>query len=202
MLGFLKGLGKVAGGLLGLGGGGVDYEKLASMMGAAGAGTGAYSQGRAQNRGGQFAGQMDLEQLLMGRDQQQFNNSVSREQEGRAGSTDAWRKLLASQRLLSPGARPQNAGPYSVAPRQATGMERQGAEALSAEVMQRLMGGNPIAAPTQRPLSVDPSLLEAGKMESATGSLSPFLSFFGQQPRQKPKVQGYPDFGGSNGFGG
>ena len=150
---------------------------LSGILGAAGAGLGAASQAQAQNRGSQFAGQLDLEALLMARDAQDFNQRVAREQEGRTGQSDAWRKLLASQHLLSPGARPQ-LSPYSVAPRQATGDERAGADAMTREVLARLQGGNPIAPVQQRPLSVDPRLLKAGRFESASGWLSPILSSF------------------------
>ena len=72
-----------------------------------------------------------------------------------------------------------NAGPYSVAPRQATETERGGAEALTREVMARLQGGNPIAAPTERPMTVDPRLLKAGRAEKTLGWLAPALSLAG-----------------------
>lgn len=178
----LKGIGKIGGGLLGLGGG-ADSNKIAQqvagILGGAGAGIGAASQGAASNRGAQFEGQLGLERLLMDRDKQFYDMQLGREKEGRDGGTDAWRKLLAAQHTLSPGARP-SLSPYSVGPRQATDMERQGADAMSQEVMARLQGGNPIAAPTQRPMSVDPSLLKAGTGEKVGGWLAPILTFLGQ----------------------
>jgi hypothetical protein len=69
--------------------------------------------------------------------------------------SSAWESLLSAQRTLNPGARPQLAGKYAVAPRTATGIERQGADALTPEVMARLQGGNPIAVPTRRAVNLD-----------------------------------------------
>lgn len=164
-MGFWSGLGKA---LLNVGTGGI--------AGAVGAGLGAISQGSAQNRGTKLGAQMDLERLLMDRDQQYFNNTVTREQAGQASASDAWRKLLAAQHVLSPGARP-NVTPYGVAPRQATGAELTGADALTQEVLARLTGGNPIAAPTMRPIQVDPKLMNAGWLEKLTGYASAPLLF-------------------------
>ena len=178
--------------------GGLSLSALPAILGAGGAALGALSQGGAQNRDAQFSGQMDLAQLLMQRDTALQNlraqadndytaNQIAREQSGMATRGDAWHKLLAAQHTLSPGAQPQLAGPYNIAPRQATDVERQGADALSAEVMQRLQGGNPIAAVTKRdprfdydPLStIDPRLLKAGKLEKLGGILSPILGIGG-----------------------
>lgn len=205
--GWLKPIGKVAGGLLGIGGGqSFDYGKLA---GAIGAGMGGASQASATNRGEEYGGQMDLASILMQRDlarlglegqaDRDYNSqTIAREQEGRLGRDDAWKKLLSAQRTLSPNTRP-SLSPYSTAPRQATDMERQGASAMSDEVMARLQGGNPIEAPTRRdtsfqydPMStIDPRLLKAGGMEKASGWLSPILKYLGpqrtQQPSENPK---------------
>lgn len=193
--GWLKGLGKVVGGLTGIGGGGgIDYGKLADVISGGGAALGAYGQGQATNRDARFSGQMDMEQLLMQRDRDYFNQMIAREQEGRASGTDAWRKLMAAQRTLSPGPRPQ-LSPYSVAPRQITDAERQGADAMTAEVMARLTGGNQIAMPTQRPMSVDPRLLEPGKLESTAGWLSPVLGAIGagwKREQPVPILSGRP----------
>lgn len=166
--------GGMFGGLLG------GLTKFASnpLVQMASKGLGAFAQGQAQNRGAQFGGQLDLEALLMARDAQFQNQQIQREQEGRAGSSDAIRKLIAMQHLTNPGARPQ-LSPYSVAPRQATGMERQGADALTQEVMARLMGGNPIPQVQQRPLSVDPNLLRSGWLEQIAGIASPALGVLG-----------------------
>jgi hypothetical protein len=187
-MGFWGGLGKVLGVAGGIAGapftGGASL--IPSLIGAGGAALGAISQGKAQNRGAEFGGQMDLEQLLMARDQQQFGNSLAREQEGRAGSSDAWRKLLAAQRVASPGARPQ-LSPYSMAPRQSTGAELQGADALTQEVLARLQGGNPIAAPVQRPMAVDPELLKAGWLEKLAGYGGAGMSAYGALSRMRPQ---------------
>jgi hypothetical protein len=171
-------------GLLGTGGKAVAdiIGKAGPAIGAAGSALGAASQGAATNRGQEFSGQALLEQLLQQRDSQFQNQTIAREQEGRASGTDAWRKLLASQRTLSPSTRP-SLSPYSVAPRQATDTERQGASAMSAEVMARLQGGNPMAPVTQRPLAMDPSLLQAGGLEKTSGWLAPLLTFLGQQKK-------------------
>lgn|SRR5574341_1864314 len=194
-MGFWGGLGKV----LGVAGsaiaapftGGTSLAWLPGVLGAAGAGLGAISQGKAQNRDAQYAGQMDLEQLLMQRDRDYWNQLLSREQEGRAGQSDAWRKLMSAQRVMSPGARPQ-LSPYSVAPRQATDMEREGANALSQEVLARLMGGNPIPMPERRAHAIDPRLLKAGGMERVSGYLSPILSYLGQPRQPVSEKRAYP----------
>lgn len=169
--------------------GGTSLAWLPAALGAGGAALGAIGQSKAQNRDAQYSGQLDLERLLMARDQQQFNNTLAREQDGRESGSDAWRKLLAAQRTISPGPRPQ-LSPYSVAPRQATGAEMDGANAMTAEVMARVQGGNPLPMPAQRPMSVDPRLLKPGGMEQAAGWLSPILSFMGQMParREQPRT--------------
>jgi hypothetical protein len=190
MGGWLKGAGKVLGGLAGIGGG-ADENKIASsvanILGGAGAALGGNSAQAANNRGAKFDGQIDMERLINERNQQYFNQQIAREQEGRIGRNDAWRSLLSAQRTLNPSARP-SLSPYSVAPRQATGAERLGADAISQEVMQRLQGGNPIAAPQQSPLSVDPRLLDAGGMEKAGNWLSPIFNYLGAANR-KPEAR-------------
>lgn len=156
------------------------------MLGAGGAAMGAASQSQASNRGTKLEGQMDLMKLLMDRDQQEQQQGIAREQEGRASGSDAIRKLLMAQRVSSPGQRP-NVSPYATPQRQPTGLERQGADAMSQEVMARLTGGNPIAAMPHRQVManegdfrVDPKLMDAGKMESILGWLSPLLSGLGK----------------------
>lgn len=146
--------------------GGASLTSLPSILGAAGAGLGAISQGQASNRGEKFGGQMDLERLLM---QRELTNNASRK--------DAYRGLLSAQRTINPAARPQLAGKYSIAPRQATGAELEGADALTREVMARLQGG-----PTQS--TVDPKLLDPGLIERILGYASPVLSGLGRQQPQ------------------
>lgn len=177
--GFFKGLGMVGGALAAPFTGGASL--IPTIAGAAGAGLGAIAQGKAQNRGAEFEGQLGLEQLLMQRDRDFFNQQIAREQEGRAGSSDAFRKLLASQRVKSPGPRPQ-LSKYSIAPRQATEAELTGADALTQEVLKRLQGGNPITPPTMRPMSVDPKLLKPGLFERIAGYASPALGVLSQLP--------------------
>ncbi len=179
-LGILKGIGKGIGQLSGLG-----------------AGLGGASQASANNRGQKFGGQMDLATLLQQRDIENARllaqadndftaNQISREQEGRAGQQDAWRKLLSAQRVTNPGQMP-NVSPYAAPQRQATHAELTGATALSEEVRNRLINGNPIAAIERRGSGmtfdprtvVDPRLLDAGKGEKITGWLSAFLNGMG-----------------------
>lgn len=170
---------------------GTSLSFLPAALGAGGAALGAIGQGRAQNRGEQFGGQMDLAQLLMSRDVNQahlegqadrdfFSQNLQREQEGREGRKDAFSGLMRASRVLNPGAKPQ-LSPYSVKPREFSDMERQGADAMSAEVMARLQGGNPIAAPTRRGVNiaapnVDPRLLEPGMMEKILEWLGPSMT--------------------------
>jgi hypothetical protein len=59
--------------------------------------------------------------------------------------------------------------PYSVAPRVATGVEREGADLLTQEVMARLRGGNPISPISQRPVDVDMGLTDPGIWEQILG---------------------------------
>ena len=171
-MGFWSSLGK---GLLNLGTGGV----AGTVMDVAGAGLGAISQSEASNRGTKLGAQMDLERLLMGRDLGYQDMRMSREQEGRASGADAWRRLLAAQHTISPGARPQ-LSPYSIAPRQATGAERQGADAMTQEVMARLLGGNPIPQVQERPMQIDTDLMNPGWLERLTGYAAPALSAYGR----------------------
>jgi hypothetical protein len=168
-MGFWSGLGKVA---LGVGGalaapftGGASL--IPTIAGAAGAGLGAISQGKAQNRGEKFGGQLDLERALL-----------EREMGNMRSGGDAWRRLQSAQRTISPGARPQ-LSPYSVAPRQATGAELSGADAMTREVMARLQGGPGRA-------QIDPSLLDPGWFESLAGYASPALSLYGRMGQQQP----------------
>ena len=178
---------------------------IPTLAGAAGSALGAYSQGRASNRGNEYAGQYDLARLLMERDNARLGyegqadrdyHSLSRDREveGRQGREDAWRKLLSAQRVLSPGARPQ-LSPYSVAPRQRTGAEREGADALTQEVLARLRGGNPMPEVTRRDTSqydpmgtIDPGLLRAGGAERVTGVLAPILTGLGRLPRDPQRI--------------
>lgn len=195
-MGWLSALGKIggiAGGIVGApftGG----ASLLPSILGAAGAGLGAISQGQAQNRGEQFGGQMDLEKLLLEREQQLQQQQIAREQEGRTSGNDAWKRLLMAQHTIDPGARPQ-LSPYSVAPRQSTGAELQGADAMTQEVMKRLQGGNPIPAVTQHQSVVDPSLLKSGWLEKLTGYGGAGLSAYANLRRPQPSVM-YGGFAG------
>src|SRR5688572_27604811 len=66
----------------GLGLSGAAGTGLASGLGALGAGLGAIGQGEATNRGEKFGGQLDLERLLMDRDDQFQRQQIAREQEG------------------------------------------------------------------------------------------------------------------------
>jgi hypothetical protein len=174
--------GAAGGGAAAAGGGALGFLRggWRDLAGAGGAALGAISETQANNRGTQFGGQMDLERLLMDRDESTMRQTIAREQEGREGGSDAWRKLMAAQNTLSPSTRP-SLSPYSVAPRTATDPERQGAEAMSAEVLARLQGGNPLAPVERRPMSIDPNLLRPGGVEQATGWLSPVLSFIGRR---------------------
>jgi hypothetical protein len=162
--GFFKGLGKAGLGFL-----------TGGPMGAISAGLGAIAEGKAHNRGEKLSGQMDLARLLMDREADFQGQSIAREQEGRAGGMDAFRRLLMAQRTLNPGARPQ-LSPYSVAPRVAGMDERAGAEGMSREVLARLLGGNPLEAVKRTELGVDPKLLNPGKLEQILGYAAPILS--------------------------
>lgn len=182
--------------------GGASLAGLPAILGAGGAALGAFSGGQAQNRDAQYSGQMDLAQLLNQREMQRqqleansqndaFSQNLQRSQEGRASGQDAWRKLLSAQHTMTPGAQPQLAGKYNVAPRQATGAETQGADAMTQEVMARLQGGNPIAPVTQRPVNlqydpmstVDPKLMKSGLLEKIIGIGGAGLSAYGALTR-------------------
>lgn len=141
---------------------------IPTIAGAASAGLGALAQGKAQNRGAEFGGQLDLERLLMERERGYQDMRIGREQEGRAGQTDAWRKLLAANYAQNPGPRPQ-LSPYSVGPRQQSPEMQQGADALMQQVLARLMGGNPIPQIQERQPAVDPKLLKPGMFETLAG---------------------------------
>lgn len=183
--GWLKGLGAIGAGVAAPFTGGASLSALGPLLaGGAGAAMSGGSQQAASNRGAKFDGQLDLQQLLMARDGQAFDQNLRREQEGRASGTDAWRKLMAAERVGNPGARPQ-LSPYSVAPRQAAESELYGADALRAEALKRLTGGNQLPMPQQSPMQVDPSLLNAGGLETAGNWLGPLLSFLGRPQEKK-----------------
>lgn len=203
-LDILKGIGKVG---LNVGAGMVPGGSLATSAlkagmggasGALGAGVGAMSQSAANNRGEKFSGQLDLERLLMERDQQIQNQLLLREQDGRASGADAWKKLLSAQHTLNPSAMP-SVSPYAVARPGPTDATKQGAEALTAEVMTRLQGGNALPMPTQRPVTsndeafrVDPKLLDAGKGEKAGGWLSLLLGGLGAAAQARTPTSAKP----------
>lgn len=167
---------------------GTSLAWLPAALGAGGAALGAAGQASAQNRGEKFGGQIDLERLLMERESQSQGLRINREQEGRASASDAFRKLLGASRLLSPGTRPQ-LSPYSQKPRAITAEEQRGASSLIEEVLKRLEGGNPIPQVTDRPMSVDPNLLNAGGFEKFAGIASPILAGLSQYKKPQPQLQ-------------
>lgn len=181
-------LGAALGGI-GLGGAtGTAVAAGASTLGKVlGAGTGAISQAKASNRGATFEGQSELARLLMERDNSYYNNVLAREQDNRASGTDAFRKLLAAQRVTSPAQAP-NVSPYSMPARMPTDAERTGADALTREVMARLEGGPSMPMPEKTPINVDPSLLKAGTGETTLGYLSALLPLLDQLKRQPAPV--------------
>lgn len=212
---FLSGLGKI----LGVAGGavaapftgGASLSALPAILGAGGAAVGAMSNAAAQNRGAAFGGQLDLASILAQRDAQLQNlraqadndytaNQIARENSGMATRDDAWRKLLSAQHTISPAAMP-NVSPYAMAQRQPTGAERQGADALTAEVLARLQGGNQVAPVERRnpafdydPMStINPGLLKPGGLERLGGVLAPVLAAGGaiagaRQPSRMPTL--------------
>lgn len=163
---------------------------LGAILGGLGSVLGGFAQGQAQNRGQKFSGQMDMERMLLDREQQLQNQQLAREQEGRNSGQFAWRKLLSAQHLGNPGAKPQLAGPYNVAPRMPSEVEQHGADALTHEVMQRLVGQNPMAPVAQHASVVDPKLLDAGKWEKILGFLSPGLMGAGAMMNTRPRSSG------------
>jgi hypothetical protein len=238
--GFLKAVGLGAAGIAAPFTGGASLSAIPSLLGAGGAGAGAGSQGMASNRGTKFGGQIDLEKLLLERDQNNFlnqsksqndafanqstsqndflKNQISAAQEGRDSGGDAWRRLMSAQHVLSPTPNPNLAGPYTPQSRQRTDAERTGAQGMSAEVLQRLLGGNPISAPNavtaptavQAPnrqitnndsgFRVDPKLLDPGLLEKILGIASPLLSGVGGL--MASRGQGGSAGGGVNAGGG
>lgn len=157
---------------------------LGGILGAAGAGLGAMGQSQAQNRGAKLTAQGDMERLLLEREQQLQQQQIARQQSGQSSGSDAWRKLMSAEHIGTPGARPQNAGAYNVAPRQATEAQLYGADLLKREAMKRLEGGNPIPEVTQHQMAMDPKLMNAGGLEKFAGVAGAGLSFLGrpQQP--------------------
>lgn len=164
-------------------------KALVPGLSGAGKALQAKSQAAAQNRGTKFEGQLDFATLLAQRDAENarlkaqadndfVTNTIKREQEGRDGRSAAWKGLLSAQRTLSPAMMP-NVSPYAAPQRQATGAEQQGANALTAEVMARLTGGNPMAPIVKRDpgLEFDPTamvdmgLLNPSKGETRAGWL-------------------------------
>jgi len=177
--------------------GGASLSILPAILGAGGAAVGSMANAAAQNRGAAFGGQLDLatllaqrdmglQQLRAGADNDYTSNQIARENSGMATQNNAWANLLKAQRVLNPVAMP-NVSPYQSAQRQATDAEKQGANALTAEVMARLQGGNPVAAIEKRdpkfdydPMkTIDPRLLKPGTGEKIGGILAPILASIG-----------------------
>jgi hypothetical protein len=96
----------------------------------------------AQNKGAKQSYAIDKRRLQLDENNQNFMQQLMAAQEGRTGESDAWRKMLAAGYAQNRGQQPQ-LSPYSVAPRSLQGAQG-GADALLAEVMARLQGGNPI----------------------------------------------------------
>jgi len=191
--------------------GGASLSILPAILGAGGAAAGSMANASAGNRGAEFGGQLDLAQLLTQRDAELQRlraqadndytaNQIARERSGMDTRNDAWRKLLAAQHTASPGPSPQLAGQYNIAPRQHTDAERSGADAMTAEVMARLQGGNPIAAIERRTpafdydpsKTIDPRLLKPGTGERIGGILAPILTGVGgiAAASQRPPIYG------------
>jgi hypothetical protein len=154
-------------------------------IGAIGKGVGAYSEGQAENRDATLSAQLLLEKLLTERDNTYNSQLVTREQEGRAAQSDAWKKLLSAQHFQQPSARP-SLSPYSkpAAVHETAG----GADLLAQEAMARLSGGNPLPMPEKRDIALDPALLKAGLTEKTLGWLAPFLTALG--PKSAPTTGG------------
>jgi hypothetical protein len=144
-------------------------------LSAGGAALGSAANASANNRGEKLSAQQDIANLLLQRDRQYQDMQIAREQEGRAGASDAYKKLLSTSHLLNPGPQSQLAGKYSIAPRQAGPEEMQGAEALRAEVMKRLTGGNQMPQVQPTDLGIDRNLMNPGVMEKIGGYAAPAL---------------------------
>lgn len=184
-MGFWSTLGTIGGAIAAPFTGGASL--IPSLIGAGAAGLAGAASSSANNRGEKFGGQNELQQLLMARDQQAFNNSISREQEGRAQSSDALKKLLSTSHTLNPGGY-THLSPYSVAPRQASDAEMTGAQALQAEALKRIQGGNSIQPFQQSPLVVDPNLLNASGFEKFAGIAAPAMGVWSALAQQKPPL--------------
>lgn len=186
-------LGKIGKGVLNVATGGISGS-LADILGAGGAAAGSMANAAASNRDAQYSGQMDLAQILAQRDielqrlrAQSDNdftsNQIARETSGAATRGDAWRKLLSAQHTANPSALPM-VSKYQAPQRMPSDAEKQGADALSSEVLARLQGGNPIAPVEKRtpgfdydPMStIDPRLLKPGTGEKIGGILAPILT--------------------------
>jgi hypothetical protein len=157
-------------------------NKGSDILGAFGAGSGAYSQGQAQNRGTQLDAQMEMERLLQDRERQAFNEQILAERSNRESGQDAWRRLIAAQHMKSPGPQPMLT-PYSVAPRARTGAELQGADAMTQEVMKRLQGGGTITPTPSRAPNIDMGLTKPGIMEKILGIGAPVGTYLGNRNR-------------------
>lgn len=122
------------------------------------------AQASAENRGTTLDAQALMTQLQQMADAQYNRDSLAREQEGRIGRDDAWKKLQNAQ-YVQTGTQNYTAPKVSIAgasmpsfgfgPRAATDVERQGAMAMEAEVMKRLLEGNPLPQVTRREPEMD-----------------------------------------------
>lgn len=165
-------------------GGGGFLSTLAShapdILKGAGAVLGAGSQSAADNRGANVEAAALTEQLNQNRQRNFFDEVISREQEGRAGATDAFKKAQQTEYVLNntKDYAPSNGLPsYGFGPHAATDTEKSAASHLRNEVMQRLANGNPVPQPTDPgQFQFDPKLLKPGFFEKLSGYAAPALT--------------------------
>lgn len=177
-MGFLGSLGKLA------------TNHLGDIFDGAGRALGKGSQAAADNRSAGVESAALAEQLNQSRQRSFLEQMLAREQEGRAGSTDAWKKLQQAEYMTQAGpytaptvtsqGKPTQLASFGFGPKAATGNELAGADALKTEALKRLQGGNPmpeVKDPGQ--FQFDPNLMKPGMFERLAGLAGPVLSGLG-----------------------
>ena len=94
---------------------------------------------------------LDRAQIVEGQKRRMFDEMLAREVEGRASGANALKQMQHAAYIADGGSTytPRDGKSFGFGPKGASDSERQGADAFKAEVMKRLIGGNPIDLPAQ-----------------------------------------------------
>jgi hypothetical protein len=170
------------------------------LLGMAGPVLGAHSASQGNQRQAELAIALAEEDINQRRRTELWNQLLQREQEGRAGRSDAWKQLQTSE-YVAGGGRPYKAADwmttYGFGPTAPSANTQAGARTLSDRSQQYLKEGPTSLTPTAPtdPYRIDPSLARPGAWEQITGLVGTGLTGFGQWQqleRQRRQQQQQP----------